>query len=68
MTTEVKIVAHVSDLKEVAVTILDGDTVVEDFVLTDGEKADRYVHDKRVILIKERLREIENTQEQPSAA
>ena len=55
MTTTVKIEAHLANTKEVKVIIEDTDDVLhkEEFTLQDGETADHYVYDGRVISVKE---------------
>lgn len=56
MTTTVKISAHVSAEKEVRAKITDGDTVVEEFAMQDGESAERYVYDGRKIEVQEAVK------------
>ena len=56
MTTTVIVNAHCSANKEVFVAITDGDESVEEFVLQDGESADRVVYDGLEISVKERMR------------
>lgn len=53
MTTTVKIEAHLSSEKEVQVVITDNEEVTEEFVLQNGETAERYVYDDRAICVKE---------------
>lgn len=53
MTTTVKIDAHLSDTNEVRVVITDNGEKVEDFVLQNGQSAERYVYDGREISVKE---------------
>jgi O-glycosyl hydrolase len=56
MTTTVKVSAHCSDDKEVQVSIADSvsGNVRENFVLQNGETADRVVYDDLVISVLER--------------
>ena len=56
MTTTIIVHAHCSADKEVFVAITDGDESVEEFVLQDGESADRAVYDGRELRVKERMR------------
>ena len=53
MTTTVTIAAHLSTEKEVRVKLADNGNTVEEFVLQDGEKAERYVYDGREISVQE---------------
>jgi hypothetical protein len=53
MTTSVIIKAHVSRDKAVQVAIHNGPELVEKFTLQDGETAERYVYDDRVITVHE---------------
>jgi hypothetical protein len=55
MTTTVKIEAHHSTDKQVRVRIYDtqATSIVEEFTLQDGEKAERYVYDGRMIQVHE---------------
>lgn len=56
MTTTVKIEAHCSNEKEVEVYVFDAeDKLTEKFILQDGEKAERFVYDDRMISVRERL-------------
>lgn len=57
MTSKVTIEAHCAPNKEVEVSVLDGGARVERVALTNGEKAERYVFDDRVVLVQERERE-----------
>ena len=58
MTTIVKIEALCDEnTTEVNVIITDATSVVESYVLQDGESSERYVYDDRVITIKETLKE-----------
>lgn len=56
MTTTVKVSAHCSDDKEVQVAIADSvsGNVRENFILQNGETADRVVYDDLVISVLER--------------
>lgn len=56
MTTTIKVSAHCSDDKEVQVSITDSvnGNVKENFVLQNGETADRVVYDDLVISVLER--------------
>ena len=56
MTTTVTIAAHHSADKEVRVKITDNGNTVEEFALQDGEKAERYVYDGRVISVQEAVK------------
>lgn len=56
MTTTVTISAHVSSDKEVRANIIDGDAVVEAFVLQDGETAERCIYDGRKIEVREAVK------------
>lgn len=52
MTTTIKILAHCSSDKEVVVTIADElDRSTEQFVLQNGEAAERYVYDARKLCV-----------------
>lgn len=53
MTTTVIIKAHVSSDKAVLVTMHDGTKLVEEFTIQDGETAERYIYDERVITTRE---------------
>jgi hypothetical protein len=57
MTSTVKIDAHLSDDKEVRIVIANQDQLVEEFTIQNGESATRYIHDDRVIIVKEMLKE-----------
>lgn len=56
MTTTIKVSAHCSDDKEVQVSITDSvsGNAKENFVLQNGETADRVVYDDLVISVLER--------------
>lgn len=61
MTTTVIVQAHVSEDKEVKVTITDdctdkGCAAVEEITLQDGESTERHVYDGREIVVKEVLK------------
>ena len=53
MTTSVKVEARCGNDTEVEVTVTDPNTDTERFVLQDGESAECYVYDDRVITVKE---------------
>ncbi len=53
MTSVVSISAHCGDTKEVHVVVTDAGSLVEDFHIANGEKAERYAYDDRVISVKE---------------
>jgi hypothetical protein len=53
MTTTVIIKAHVSPDKAVLVTMHEGTKLVEEFTIQDGETAERYIYDERVITTRE---------------
>ncbi|NOV29165.1 hypothetical protein [Methylomonas sp. ZR1] len=53
MTTQVTIRAHLSDEKEVRVTVKENGEVIEQFALQHGESADRYVYESREISVSE---------------
>ena len=53
MTSVVAITAHCSDAKEVHVVVTDAGSLVEELNLANGEKAERYAYDDRVISVKE---------------
>ena len=58
MTTTVIIQAHCASEKQVLVSIEDGAPPQgESFFLQDGETAERYVYDARVISVREELKE-----------
>ena len=52
MTTTVKVMAHCSSDKQVSVNI-SSDSGAENHVLQDGEEAEYYAYDDRVISVKE---------------
>lgn len=58
MTTTVSVEAHCSMNKEVLISIMDtqAGSQVEQFTLQDGEKAERYAYDGRIISVSERLK------------
>lgn len=56
MTSVVKIQAHCSDEKQVQVTVTEGDKVIEQFVLQNGETAERYCYDARQVTAVEVLK------------
>ena len=68
MTTIVTISAHCGDTKEVRAAITDAGSLIEDFHIANGEKAERYAYDDRVITVKEvvkidrRAKEIEDAE------
>ena len=49
MTTIVKVEAHLASDKEVAVSIVDGDTQIDQVVLQDGEFREWHIYDNRSI-------------------
>ena len=54
MTTNVIINAHCdASKKEVYIMVTGEDSVVEEFTIQDGEKAERVVYDGRVIIVEE---------------
>lgn len=53
MTSVVSISAHCGDAKEVHVVVTDAGSLVEDFHIANGEKAERYAYDNRVISVTE---------------
>ena len=53
MTTIVTIAACCGDAKEVHVVVTDAGSLVEDFHIANGEKAERYAYDDRVITVQE---------------
>ena len=53
MTTKVIVEACLADTKEVKVSIKTGALSVEGHTLQDGESGEYYVHDDRVITVKE---------------
>jgi hypothetical protein len=57
MTTIVKIAAHCSDDKQVRVQIASDGCAAEEFVLQNGEIAERYAHDDRRITVFEELKQ-----------
>lgn len=68
MTSTVTISAHCGDAKEVHVVVTDAGSLVEDFHIANGEKAERYAYDDRVIAVREvvkvdrRAKEIEDAE------
>lgn len=56
MTTTVIIEAHCSADVEVRVTVTDEGMLSEDFVIQNGERAERYVFDNRSISVREQER------------
>ena len=68
MTSIVSISAHCGDMKEVHVVVTDAGSLVEEFNIANGEKAERYAYDNRVITVKEvvkvdrRAKEIEDAE------
>ena len=68
MTSVVSISAHCGDAKEVRVVVTDAGSLVEEFHIANGEKAERYAYDDRVISVKEvakidrRAKEIEDAE------
>ena len=68
MTTVVTIAACCGDAKEVHVVVTDAGSLVEDFHIANGEKAERYAYDDRVIAVREvvkvdrRAKEIEDAE------
>jgi hypothetical protein len=68
MTSVVTISAHCGDAKEVHVVVTDAGSLVEEFNIANGEKAERYAYDNRVITVKEvvkvdrRAKEIEDAE------
>lgn len=68
MTSVVTISAHCGDAKEVHVVVTDAGSLVEEFNIANGEKAERYAYDDRVISVKEvvkidrRAKEIEGAE------
>lgn len=53
MTSTVSISAHCGDMKEVHVVVTDAGSLVEEFDIANGEKAERYAYDNRVIAVRE---------------
>lgn len=68
MTSTVTISAHCGDAKEVHVVVADAGSLVEEFNIANGEKAERYAYDDRVIAVREvvkvdrRAKEIEDAE------
>lgn len=68
MTSTVTISAHCGDAKEVHVVVTEAGSLVEEFNIANGEKAERYAYDDRVISVKEvvkvdrRAKEIEDAE------
>ena len=68
MTSVVTISAHCGDAKEVHVVVTEAGSLVEDFCIANGEKAERYAYDDRVIAVREvvkidrRAKEIEDAE------
>lgn len=68
MTTVVTIAACCGDAKEVHVVVTEAGSLVEEFNIANGEKAERYAYDDRVISVKEvvkvdrRAKEIEDAE------
>lgn len=56
MTTTVVIKAHCASTKQVQVKITDGENLVDNFVVQDGETAERVVFDEREITVREVLK------------
>jgi hypothetical protein len=59
MTTTVTIDAHLMSTKEVIIKLTDGSETIEEFVLQDGESANRPVFDGREISVKEVLKKVD---------
>lgn len=53
MTSVVTISAHCGGMKEVHVVVTDAGSLIEEFDVADGEKAERYAYDNRVIAVRE---------------
>jgi len=53
MTSVISISAHCGDAKEVHVVVTDAGSLVEEFDIANGEKAERYAYDNRVIAVRE---------------
>ncbi|MDD3885151.1 MAG: hypothetical protein PHW66_09530 [Gallionella sp.] len=68
MTSTVTISAHCGDAKEVHVVVTEAGSLVEEFNIANGEKAERYAYDDRVIAVREvvkidrRAKEIEDAE------
>jgi uncharacterized protein (DUF433 family) len=59
MTTTVTIDAHLMTTKEVVIKLTDNGETIEEFVLQDGESANRAVFDGREISVKEILKKVD---------
>lgn len=53
MTTNVVVTAHCATTKEVAVIVKDGSDIIESVKLQDGQTAEFYAYDDRVISVRE---------------
>lgn len=60
MTTQVTVKACCSSEKQVELKITEGESLVEQLILNDGDEAERFVYDDRVISVKETLKERQN--------
>ena len=57
MTTTVKVIVHCSEGKECVISVDDGFSPKNDLIRQNGEEAEVYVYDDRIISIRERIKE-----------